>query len=203
MQRFLPLLLALALAGSTFVLFSVAGEYGFVSWDDPDYVTANERVRLGLDADGVRWAFGLHATAGNWHPLTWLSHMLDASWYGDEARGHHLTSVWLHAANAGLLVLALFALTRALVPSVVVALLFALHPLRVESVAWVSERKDVLSGLFAILALWAYAGWARRAGVLRYLACLGALTLGLLAKPMLVTLPFVFLLLDVWPLGRR
>ncbi len=202
MKRAGIVLAALALAGATWAAFAPALANGFVSWDDPDYVTANPHVRAGLTAAGVRWAFGMHATAGNWHPLTWLSHMLDATLHGDDPAGHHRTSVLLHAANAALALLALLALTRRFWPSFACAALFALHPLRAESVAWVSERKDVLSAFFGLCALVAYAGWARRGGAGRYAAVCLCLALGLLAKPMLVTLPCVLLLLDVWPLGR-
>ncbi|MFM7735158.1 MAG: tetratricopeptide repeat protein, partial [Alphaproteobacteria bacterium] len=146
--------------------------------------------------------------ATNWHPLTWVSHMLDMTLFGDEPRGHHLTSVLLHSANAALAFLALRALTGARWTSAAAAALFAWHPLRVESVAWLSERKDVLSGFFFLLSTWAWSGWTGRLGrpggraPAFLLASLVAFALGLASKPMIVTLPFVLLLLDVWPLGR-
>ncbi len=174
---------------------------GFVNYDDPLYVTRNPMVRGGLTLGGARWAVTA-VEASNWHPLTWLSHMLDCTLFGLDARGHHLTSLVLHAANAAMLFLALRRLTGALGPSAAVAALFAVHPLRVESVAWVAERKDVLSAFFGFLTLWAWARYTEAPGWRRYLAVLSAFALGLAAKPMLVTLPFVLLLLDYWPLQR-
>ena len=137
----------------TWLLFSRALGNDFVNYDDPDYVTANEHVRAGLNLAGINWALR-SGEASNWHPLTWVSHMLDASLFGPNPRGHHATSVFLHAANAVLAFLAFRRLTGALWTSAVFAALFAWHPLRVESVAWVAERKDVLSGFFWFLALW-------------------------------------------------
>jgi tetratricopeptide (TPR) repeat protein len=194
-------LAAAALASLTFVAFARALGCGFVNYDDTNYVTRNPQVTAGLSAAGARWAFSTFHAA-NWHPLTWLSLQLDATLWGAEPFGFHLTSVLLHAANAALLFLALRALTGAYWRSAAVALLFAVHPLRVESVAWVSERKDVLSTLFGFLALWAYAGYAKAPSVPRYLLVGVALALSLLAKPMLVTLPCLLLVLDWWPLAR-
>jgi hypothetical protein len=174
---------------------------GWILFDDPEYVSAQPRVAGGLRLDNAIW-FLFHPHAANWHPLTSWSHMLDARLFGLRPAGHHATSLFLHVLNAVLLVLVLFRLTGAWWRSLAVAALFALHPLRVESVAWVSERKDVLSGLFFVLALGAYGRWVERPGRLRYAMLMLALALGLMAKPMLVTLPFVLLLLDVWPLGR-
>jgi tetratricopeptide (TPR) repeat protein len=173
----------------------------FAGIDDHEYVTANPAVRQGLTPAAVRWAFTTFAAA-NWHPLTWLSHQLDVQLYGLAPAGHHATSLLLHAAAAAALFLALDAMTGSAVPSFVVAALFAVHPLHVESVAWISERKDVLSGLLFALTLGAWARYARRPSVGRYGAAAALLALGLLAKPMLVTTPLVLLLLDVWPLGR-
>lgn len=173
----------------------------FINLDDPEYVSQNRRVLDGLTLDGFRWAFTTFHAA-NWHPLTWLSHMLDVSLFGPAPFAHHLTSVTLHALTAALLFIALRRLTGALWPSAAAAALFGVHPLHVESVAWISERKDVLSGLFFALTLLAYERYARRGGAYRFLAVALALGLGLLAKPMLVTVPFVLLLLDIWPLGR-
>jgi tetratricopeptide (TPR) repeat protein len=196
----------LALAGLTAALFYPVTHYPFVNYDDPDYVTKNEHVTAGLSPSGVGWAFTTFRSS-NWHPLTWLSLELDASLSrtpdgAPEAFGYHLTNVLLHAANAALLFLALQSLTGAYWQSAAAALLFAVHPLRVESVAWVSERKDVLSVFFGLLALWAYANYVKRPSLWRYLAVFAAFSLSLLSKPMLVTLPFLLLVLDWWPLGR-
>jgi Tfp pilus assembly protein PilF len=192
---------AAVLAAVTFAVFAPALGCDFVNFDDPDYVTRNSYVMRGLTADGVRWAFTAFHTY-NWHPLTWLSLQLDSTLWGPGPRGFHRTNVLLHAANAALLFLALRGLTGAFWRSAAVALLFAVHPLRVESVAWVSERKDVLCACFGLLALWAYAGYARRPSAPRYGAVLAAFALSLLAKPMLVTLPCLLLVLDWWPLRR-
>lgn len=194
---------ALALAALTFAAYGAALGFEFVAFDDPDYVTENPRVLSGLSRANVAWAFTT-GHASNWHPLTWLSHMLDAELFGTGAAGPHATNVLLHAANA---LLVFFGLLRvvdreAIARSAAVAALFALHPLHVESVAWVSERKDVLSTFFFLLAIGAYAGFARRGGGARFAVTAILFGLGLLAKPMVVTLPFVFLLLDYWPLER-
>jgi tetratricopeptide (TPR) repeat protein len=193
--------IAAALAVCTAVTFLRALDGGFINFDDPYYVTKNPNVTAGLTLDGARWALTT-TTPFYWHPLTWLSLQLDASLSWPSPRGFLLTNVLLHAANAALLFLALHALTGAPWRSAAVALLFAVHPLRVESVAWVTERKDVLSCFFGFFCLWAYAAYARQPSMLRY--ALVALTFGLslMAKPMLVTLPFLLLVLDWWPLGR-
>jgi Tfp pilus assembly protein PilF len=191
-----------ALVLLTVLVYSTTFRYPFVNLDDPVYVSQNPHVQAGLTPQGVRWAFTTF-DCGNWHPLTWLSLQLDASLFGGQnAGGYHLTNVLLHAANTLLLFLVLGRMTGAVWRSALVAGLFALHPLHVESVAWVSERKDVLSTLFWMLALAAYLRYVRRPGPGRYLPVALALALGLLAKPMLVTLPCVLLLLDWWPLGR-
>ena len=189
------------LVALAFAAYARVGSFGFVSYDDPDYVTTNPWVRDGLTWPGVRWALTA-AHASNWHPLTWLAHMLDVELYELRPAGHHWSSVILHAASSGLCFVALRALTRRPWPAFWVAALFALHPLRVESVAWISERKDVLSGVFFFLALWCHAAWARAPSIGRYLLLLVLTAAGLAAKPMLVSLPFVLLLLDAWPLGR-
>ncbi len=174
----------------------------FVNFDDPQYVLENLPVLAGLSPEGTRWAFTTFSNS-NWHPLTWLSLQLDVSLWGvGRPWGFHLTNVLLHAANTALLFLALRALTGAFWRCIAVALLFAVHPLRVESVAWVTERKDVLSALFGFLALWAYAAYARRPAVRRYLLVTVLFAVSLLAKPMLVTLPCLLLVLDWWPLKR-
>jgi tetratricopeptide (TPR) repeat protein len=178
----------------------VAG-HEFIAYDDGPYITENPHVRNGLTLAGLRWACTTFHM-GNWHPLTWISHMLDCQGFGLDPGPHHLVSVLLHAATAVLLFVALQRLTGGLWPSAFVAAAFALHPLRVESVAWAAERKDVLAGLFWMLVLLAWERWVRRPSAGRYAAVLVLLVLGLAAKSMLVTLPFVLLLLDVWPLGR-
>ncbi len=192
-------LLLLAVAA----VFGQTVGYKFVNFsDDAEYVTDNRLVQQGLSGEGIVWALTTFHTT-NWHPLTWLSHMLDCELYDLNPAGHHLTNVLLHAAAAVLLLLALRRMTGALWASAWVAAVFALHPLRVESVAWVAERKDVLSGLFFMLTLWLYARYAERpASWGRYLLVVASFALGLTAKSMLVTLPFVLLLLDYWPLGR-
>jgi Flp pilus assembly protein TadD len=193
--------IALAVAAGTLALFARSAGNGFVSLDDPSYILENAPVRRGLTLSGAVWAFTT-SHSFNWHPLTWLSHMLDVTLFGVEPAGHHLVSAALHAANAALLFLALRRMSGARWPSALAAALFAVHPLRVESVAWAAERKDVLSGLFFMLALLAHARYAERPGAARYAAVFAALALGLLCKPMLVTLPAVLLLLDLWPLRR-
>jgi protein O-mannosyl-transferase len=192
---------AVALAALAFAVFAPALDYGFVTLDDPYYVFQNPHVLSGLDIDSVQWAFTTFEQS-NWHPLTWLSLQLDVTLWGTTARGFHATNVLLHAANVALVFLVLRVLTGAFWTSAAAALLFAVHPLRVESVAWVTERKDVLSVFFGLLALWAWAGYVAAPSVRRYFLVVVALALSLLAKPMLVTLPFLLLVLDWWPLAR-
>jgi len=193
-------LLCALLAAVTAAAFAPVLGSQFILCDDPMYVTDNPRVLGGLSLDNVVWAFGAGA-ASNWHPLTWLSHMLDVQLFGLTPGWHHLTSLLLHVANTLLLFRLLENLTGAPWRSAMVAALFGAHPLHVESVAWVAERKDVLSTLFFLLTLMAYVRYVR--GAKRdYLLSLGLFTLGLMSKPMLVTLPFVLMLLDYWPLGR-
>ena len=184
------------------LVFGRTAQYGFVSYDDDAYVHKNPHVAAGLSVQGIVWAF-TSSHSSNWHPLTWLSHELDCQLYDLRPCGHHLGNVALHAATAILVFLVLRRMTGRLWPSAFVATVFAVHPLRVESVAWVAERKDVLSGLFFMLTLWAYTRYVERpASWGRYMAVLAFFALGLMAKPMLVTVPFVLLLLDYWPLGR-
>ncbi|HVL67749.1 MAG TPA: tetratricopeptide repeat protein [Vicinamibacterales bacterium] len=173
----------------------------FINFDDPQYVAENRQVTRGLTADGIRWAFTT-PHAGNWHPLTWISHMIDVELFGLDAGSHHLVNLAFHVLNTLLLFAVLVRMTAATWASGFVAAMFAVHPTHVESVAWIAERKDVLSGLFWMLTLWAYARYAASPSSGRYLLVAAALAAGLMAKPMLVTLPFVLLLLDVWPLGR-
>jgi len=195
------ILLALVILLLSVALFSPTLSFDFLEWDDPLYVTHNAQVTQGLSVDGLRWAFSTDH-AGNWHPLTWLSHMTDVSLFGMSPAGHHATNVLIHGLNGCLLFLLLASCTRRTSLALLVGLLFAFHPLRVESVAWVSERKDVLSAMFWLLTMLAYSRWAREGGTLRYLWTMLWLALGLMAKPMLVTLPLLLLLWDGWPLGR-
>jgi len=183
-----------ALLLATFAVYAQVAQFDFVNFDDPDYVVNNPHVRDGITAKGVQWAF-TSGEAANWFPVTRLSHMLDVQLFGLRSGWHHLVNVLIHALAALLLFGFLNRATQARWPSALVAFLFALHPLHVESVAWVSERKDVLSAFFWFLALWAYVRG-------RKWLVLAAFCLGLMSKPMIVTLPFVLLLVDVWPLGR-
>lgn len=193
---------AIGIVLATLAVYGQTAGHGFVSLDDPRYVSQNPHVARGLGVDGLAWAFTT-GEASNWHPLTWVSHLLDATLFGVEDAGpHHLVNVALHATASVLLLFALVRMTRDLGASAFVAALFALHPLHVESVAWVSERKDVLSGVFWMLTMLAYARYAERPDGLRYATVALCLALGLLAKPVLVTLPCVLLLLDHWPLER-
>jgi len=198
---FQPRFLALLLALVTLVIYLPVLHDGFVNFDDDDYVTSNRVVKNGLTPAGVHWAFTTFHAA-NWHPMTWLSHMLDCQLFGLNPAAHHFINALLHSANAALLFILLLRLTRLTWPSLIVAALFAWHPLHVESVAWISERKDVLSTFFALLALLSYAKFAREKCRRSYWFALCFFTLGLMAKPMLVTLPLVLLLLDFWPLER-
>jgi protein O-mannosyl-transferase len=196
----IPLVLTL-IAAVTVAVYWPMLHNGFIDYDDTDYVTVNMMVRQGLTLKGLIWSFtAFHA--GNWHPLTWLSHMLDIQLFDLNPMGHHADSLLLHVANAVLLCLLLQRLTGFLGRSMVVALLFALHPLHVESVAWVAERKDVLSTLFWLLTMLAYVWYVRKPSLERYLCVAALFAMGLMAKQMLVTLPFVLLLLDYWPLNR-
>jgi Flp pilus assembly protein TadD len=185
----------------TAAVFCQVCTYDFVNLDDPTYVYENTNIQNGITSKAIKWAFTT-GYASNWHPLTWLSHMLDWQLFGPEAGGHHLTNLLFHIANTLLLFTVLKQMTHRLWPSAFVAVLFALHPLHVESVAWVAERKDVLSTFFWMLTMWAYLRYVKHPNVARYLLTLLTFALGLMAKPMLVTLPFVLLLLDYWPLAR-
>jgi tetratricopeptide (TPR) repeat protein len=177
--------------------------YEFINLDDSVYVSENQRIQSGLSKENLVWSFNINENKEvYWHPLTWISHMLDVELYGMDPGRHHLTNVIFHVFNTLLLFLFLHRMTGALWRCAFVAALFALHPINVESVAWIAERKNVLSTFWGLLALWAYAGYAKRPGLFRYLGVALFLALSLLAKPMLVTLPFVFLLLDYWPLKR-
>ena len=190
-----------ALLVAVLIVYAPALTLGFVNFDDPQYVLDNPHVRAGLTWNGIAWA-ATETYAGNWHPVTWVSHMADTQLYGVNPRGHHATSVVIHLLNTVLLFGVLSRMTAQPLRSAVVAGLFGVHPLHVESVAWVAERKDVLSGLFAMLTLWAYARYVETGSRTRYGLVMVLFAFGLASKPMLVTLPFVLLLLDVWPLAR-
>ncbi len=201
MDRRRRLAIALALAAAAVTLYLPVLGHEFVNYDDDHYITDNPALRLGLSRAGIAWAFT--ATHGaNWFPLTWLSWLLDYEVHGLDPEGFHLTNLLLHALSAALLFLVLARMTGAPGRSAFVAGVLALHPLHVESVAWAAERKDVLSGLFWVLTMGAYARYVERPSAGRYLMVALCLALGLMAKPMLVTLPLVLLLLDFWPLGR-
>ncbi len=198
----LRLWISFALAAIVLAIYYPAFGFGFVTFDDPEYITLNPYIAQGLTGSGIAWAF----TSGYmfyWHPLTWISHMLDIQWFGVANAGmHHVTNVLLHAANCVLLFLLLFRLTGALGRSAFAASLFAVHPLRVESVAWVAERKDVLCAFFWILTTLAYVGYAKNPSWKRYASVVLLFAAALMSKPMAVTLPFALLLLDYWPLER-
>lgn len=194
-------LAAVALAALAAAVFAPAVGYEFVNFDDDRYVTENPWVQRGFTAESLRWAWTT-GHMGNWNPVTWMSHFADWRLFGADPAGHHAVSIALHAANTGLVFILLATATGAPWRSALVAALFAVHPTRVESVAWVSERKDVLSTFFWLLTLLAYVGWTRRATGGRWALVLVLFALGLASKPMLVTLPATLALLDRWPLGR-
>jgi protein O-mannosyl-transferase len=192
---------AATLALATAAIYSGVGSFDFTNFDDPDYVARNDTVQRGLTFEGIRWAFTTNFM-GNWHPLTWLSHMLDCQFFGPSPGAHHWVSVFFHIGNSVLLFWVLYRYTNALGRSSVVAALFAFHPLHVESVAWIAERKDLLCAFFWILTMWAYLRYVETRSDRHYGLVLLYFALGLMTKPMLVTLPFVLLLLDYWPLRR-
>jgi tetratricopeptide (TPR) repeat protein len=201
-------LVCLGLALAVLAAYGPLWSCGFVRfYDDGDYVLANQMIQHGVNAKSLAWAFTTDY-ASNWHPLAWISHAVDFQVYGTRAAGHHATSLALHLANSILLFLLLRRMTKAMWPSAAAAAFFALHPMHVESVAWVSERKDVLSALFWLLTIWAYVRYAEECkrqkakGKIFYILALFFFALGLMAKPMAVTLPFALLLLDYWPLER-
>jgi tetratricopeptide (TPR) repeat protein len=198
---FQPRFIALLLALVTLVIYLPALHDGFVNYDDDDYVTNNRIVKNGLTPAGIHWAFTTFHAA-NWHPVTWLSHILDCEFFGLNPAAHHFVNALIHSANAALIFVLLLRLTNLAWPSLIVAVLFAWHPLHVESVAWISERKDVLSTFFALLTLLSYAKYVKENCRRSFWFALLFFALGLMAKPMLVTLPFVLLLFDYWPLQR-
>ena len=200
------LLLCLLLTAVVLVVYNPVIHNGFLNFDDDGYITANAHVKAGLTWATVKWAFATY-NQGNWHPLTWLSHALDYRLFGLNPAGHHYVNVWLHAVNVVLLFLLLQSATGCRWRSLMVAALFALHPINVESVAWAAERKNVLSMMFFLLALYAYVGYARRpalgkSGLRRYAAVAGFFALALLSKPQVIAFPFLLWLWDYWPLGR-
>jgi len=195
------LLLTLALITVTLAVYAPTRTFEFVSFDDPIYVRDNQDIAGGLTWHGAQWAFTTGVGA-NWNPVTWFSHMLDVELFGLSSGLHHVTNVVIHTLNTLLLFALLLRMTQAPYKSAFVAALFAVHPLHIESVAWISERKDVLSTFFGLLAINGYVSYVRKPKVTRYLLMASIFALSLMSKPMLVTLPFVLLLLDVWPLGR-
>src|SRR5437773_3497049 len=197
----LTIVICLFLAALTWLVFGQTLRHDFINYDDPRYVYENTKITSGVSLSGIAWAF-THIHSMNWHPLTTISHMLDCQVYGLKPGGHHFTNVLLHIVAAILLFLALQEMTGTFWNSAFVAAVFAIHPLRVESVAWIAERKDVLSGVFFTLTLLAYLHYVRLPSIRRYLVVVFALACGPMSKPMLVTLPFVLLLLDHWPLDR-
>jgi len=200
-QKYRVLFLCLLLGIVTFAVYWPVHNHEFVRYDDDTYVTKNPEVQSGLSQQNIKWAFTT-IRGSNWHPLTWLSLMLDCRLFGVNAGALHLVNVIFHIANTVLVLLVLNRMTKRLWPSVFVAALFALHPLHVESVAWAAERKDVLSTFFWLLTMFAYVRYSERPSVIRYLITLLLFVMGLMSKPMLVTLPCVLLLLDYWPLER-
>ena len=206
-RRWLRLGICISLAVLTWVVFGQLLQYDFINYDDPRYVYENTNITNGLTIGGIAWAF-THIHSMNWHPLTTISHMLDCQLYGLKPGAHHFTNVLLHSIVAILLLLVLQRMTGgpsgtgSIWRSAFVAAVFAIHPLRVESVAWIAERKDVLSGVFFMLTLLTYFRYVRVRSIGHYLTVLFMFALGLMCKPMLVTLPFVLLVLDYWPLGR-
>ena len=195
------MVICLLLVVVTLALYNPVSHFPFVNFDDNHYITGNLHVRSGLSWNTIAWAFG-SIEEYNWHPLTWLSHALDCQLFGLNPAGHHYTNLLLHALNAVLLFLLLQRATGFTWRSLTVAALFALHPVNVESVAWVSERKNVLSMLFFLLALGAYGRYVRKPGVGRYSTVAALFALGLMAKPQIITFPLLLLLWDYWPLGR-
>jgi protein O-mannosyl-transferase len=195
------LLICIVLAAATFVAFEGVRSNDFVHYDDDKYITSNEYVQKGLSLESIKWAFTTWHQ-GNWHPLTWVSHLIDVSVFGMKPAGHHLVSVGFHIASVILLFLILKKMTGAIWPSAFVAAVFGLHPLGAESVAWVAERKNVLSNFFAFLTIGAYLWYTQKPGWRRYVMIAVCFAAGLLSKSMLVTLPFVLVLLDYWPIGR-
>jgi hypothetical protein len=200
-NRGLVILVYTGLVLATIIAYQPVCNNRFVNYDDDKYVTNNANIKNGLTSQSLLWAF-TSQDASNWHPLTWISHILDFQLFGLSPLGHHLISVLLHIINILLLFYILQKITGAVWPSAFVACLFAVHPLHVESVAWIAERKDVLSTLFGLLTLVTYVHYVKQPSITRYTLTVVLFAFGLMAKPMLITLPFVLLLLDYWPLKR-
>lgn len=200
-RRWKTICICAGLAVATWAVFGQTLHYDFVNYDDPSYVYQNARIASGINVANIAWAFS-HVHSENWHPLTTITHMLDCQLHGLNAGWHHFTNVLLHVIAVVLLFVALQQMTGALWGSAFVSAVFAVHPLHVESVVWIAERKDVLSGVFFMLTLLAYLHYTRAPSIGRYLTVALVFVLGLMSKPMLVTLPFVLLLLDFWPLSR-
>ena len=199
-SRQIAILAPLALAALIWVVFWPVRGFDFITWDDPRYVFNNPHVVTGVTVENLKWAFT--TSSPYFHPITWVSHMIDAQLFGVWPGGHHLMTVALHTLSTGLLFLFLYRATGAAGRSAFVAALFAIHPMRVESVAWVAERKDILPALALMIALNAYLSYARRPSFTRYVGVAIPFVLGMLAKPILITFPFVLLLVDIWPVGR-
>ena len=203
-KSFKHTLVLFLLTAATLIVYRNVSEFEFINFDDGIYVHKNQHTQKGLTGENFRWAFTLVKPDEKtyWHPVTWLSHMLDCQLFGLTPGAHHLSNLFYHLLNVLLLYLVLFRMTGAFWKSAFVAALFALHPVNVDSVAWIAERKNLLSTTFWMLTLLTYVYYARRPALLRYLLMMAVFTLGLMAKPMLVTLPCALLLLDFWPLHR-
>ena len=201
MKKYSTHLVIIFLIAASFIAFGRIAYNGFVNFDDSLYVTENQHVQSGLNAETIKWAFTA-VVSSNWHPLTLISHAVDWSLFKDSAGGHHLISLFIHLAGSIILFLLLNRMSRMIWPSAFCAAFFALHPLRVESVAWAAERKDVLSMLFGLGSLYAYVDYVKKPQAGKYIICLALFIAALMSKPMLVTLPFVMLLIDYWPLER-
>jgi len=200
-NKTLKVVICIFLMVATFCIYSQIQDHEFINFDDDVYITNNLNVQAGLTSESFKWAFTT-SHPPYWHPMTWLSHMLDYQLYGLHPKGHYLTNLFLHISSVLILFIVLLRMTGALWQSGFVAAMFALHPLNVESVAWIAERKNVLSTLFWLMTMWAYIHYAEKPTVKRYGLVFLFFTLGMMSKPMLVTLPFVLLLLDYWPLRR-
>ena len=198
----LNVLISLLLATVTSIIYWQVKSFDFISLDDVNYVIGNQSIKHGINLESVKWAFSSVGYAGNWHPITWISHALDIQFFGINPGMHHVTNVIFHILNAVLLFIILEKMTGTIWKSAAVAALFAIHPLHVESVAWISERKDVLSTFFWMLTMLSYSWYAEHRTAGRYVIVAICYVFGLMSKPMLVTLPFVLLLLDFWPLKR-
>jgi len=197
----LKFIICIFLVISTLAVYWQVQGHEFINYDDDVYITSNLNVQAGLTRESVYWAF-MTSHFANWHPVTWLSHMLDYELYGDRPKGHHLTSLFFHVASTLILFIVLVRMTGELWRSGFVAAMFALHPLNIESVAWVAERKNVLSALFWLITVWAYIHYTEKPNIKNYSLVSLCFVLGLMTKPMLVTLPFALILLDYWPLRR-